>query len=141
MISKFLFNFSNFCIIICFLTKLLILGILFSTVVNAEVVAKPVILGISFLTSFIFVLRLLLVAKLLISGILSSMFFILASYSVFSTTSLLTTLLNLLKSTGTGANLSISSLSTSVFKLATFIFNAKLEVSMCVIFLMSSFVV
>ena len=40
MISKFLFNFSNFCVIICFLTKLLILGILFSTVVNAVFVAK-----------------------------------------------------------------------------------------------------
>ena len=63
-----------------FLTKLLILGILFSTAVNAEVVAKPVILGVSFL---IFVLRLLLVAKLLISGILSSIYFKLASYSVF----------------------------------------------------------
>ena len=53
------------------MTKLLILGILFSTVVNAEVVAKPVVLGISFLTSFILVLRIVLVAKLLISGILS----------------------------------------------------------------------
>ena len=94
------------------MTKLLVSGIFFSTVVNAEVVAKPAILGISFLTSFIFVLRLLLVAKLLISGILSSIFFILASYSVFLTTSLLTTLLNLPKSTGTGTNLSISSLST-----------------------------
>ena len=54
------------------------LGILFSTDVNAEVVAKLLILGISFLTSFIIVLRIFLVAKLLISGILSSIFFILA---------------------------------------------------------------
>ena len=46
MISKFLHNFSNFCVIICFLTKLLILGILFSTVVNAEFVAKPLLLDI-----------------------------------------------------------------------------------------------
>ena len=46
MISKFLFNFSNFCVIICFLTKLLILGILFPTTVNAAFVAKPLILGI-----------------------------------------------------------------------------------------------
>ena len=90
-----------------FLTRLLILGFLFSTAVNAEVGAKPVILGISFLTSSIFVLRLLLVAKLLISAILSSIFFVLTSYSVFLTTSL-----NLLKSVGTGVNLSISSLST-----------------------------
>ena len=129
-----------------FLTKLLILGILFSTAVNAEIVAKPLILGtlfsaavneedvaqpailgISFLTSFIFVLRLLLGAKLLIFSILSSISFILASYSVFLTTSLLSTLLNLIKSAGTGANLSIYNLSTSVFKLATFAFNANLK--------------
>ena len=141
MISKFLFNFSNFYIIICFfLTKLLVLGISFSTAVSAEVIAKPVILAISFLTSFIFILRLLLVAKLLISGILSLIFFTLASYSVYLTTSLLTKLLNLIKSAGTGANLSTSNLSTSVFKLATFVFNAKLEVSTCIIFLISSFV-
>ena len=79
-----------------FLTKLLVLGILFSTAVNSEVVAKPVILGILFLTSFMFVLRLILVTKLLISGILSSIIFILAPHSVFLTTSFLTTLLNLL---------------------------------------------
>ena len=91
---------------------MLTFGILFSTAVNAEVVAKPLILGISVLTSFIFVLRIVLVAKLLISGILSSIFFILASYSVFLTTSFLTTLFSLLKSTGTSANLSILNLST-----------------------------
>ena len=45
VISKFRFNFSNFCVIICFLTKLLILGILFSAAVNAAFVAKPLILG------------------------------------------------------------------------------------------------
>ena len=131
-----------------FLTKLLILGILFSTEVHAEVVAKPVILGILFLISFIFVLRLLLVAKLLISGILTSIFFILASYSVFLTASFLTTLLNLLKLAGMGTNLSISYLSTSVFNLLKlfgkffnlsisnlstsvfkFVFNAKFDVS------------
>ena len=48
------------------------------------------------------------------------------SYSVFLTASFFTTSLSLLKSTGTGANLSISSLSTSVFKLAKFDFSAKL---------------
>ena len=47
MISNFLFNVSYFCIIIFFfLTKLLRLGILFSTAVNAALVAKPLILGI-----------------------------------------------------------------------------------------------
>ena len=39
-------------------------------------------------------------------------------YFVFLTTSFLTKSLGLFKSTGTGANLSISSLSTSAFKLA-----------------------
>ena len=62
------------------------------------------------------------------------------SYRAFLTTSFLTTSLNLLKSTGTGANLSMSNLSTSVFKLAKFVFNAKLEVSTCEIFLISAFV-
>ena len=51
------------------------------------------------------------------------------SYTVFLTTLFFTTSLSLLKSTGTGANLSMSNLSTSVFKLAKFVFNAELEVS------------
>ena len=62
------------------------------------------------------------------------------SYTVFLATLFFTTSLSLLKSTGTGTNLSISNLSTSVFKLAKFVFNAKLEVSTCEIFLMSAFV-
>ena len=144
------------------LTRLLTFGISFSKAVNAEVVAKPLVLCIPVLTSFIFVLRIVLVAKLLISGILSSIFFILALYSVFLTTSFLTTLLSLLKSTGTGANLLISNLSTllfellelvgklfnlwisnlstSVFRLAKIDFSAKLQVSTCEIFLISVFV-
>ena len=81
------------------MTKLLTLGILFSTAVRALVVAKLVILGISPLTSFILALRVVLVAKLVISGILSSIFFILALYTSFLTTSFFTTSLNLLKST------------------------------------------
>ena len=56
------------------------------------------------------------------------------SYTVFLTTSFFTTSLSLLKSTGTGANLSMSNLSTLVFKLAKFVFSAKLEVSTCEIF-------
>ena len=52
-----------------FLTKLLTLGILFSTAVRAVVVVKLVALGISLLTSFILELRVVLVAKLVISGI------------------------------------------------------------------------
>ena len=42
--------------------------------------------------------------------------------------------LNLLKSTGTGASLSMFNLSTSVFRLAKFVFSTKLELSMCVTF-------
>ena len=99
------------------MTKLLTLGILFSTAVRALVVAKLVILGISPLTSFILALRVVLVAKLVISGILSSIFFILALYTSFLTTSFFTTSLSLLKSTETGTNLSTSNLYTLLFKL------------------------
>ena len=71
------------------MTKLLTLGILFSTALRAVLVAKLVILGISPLTSFILALRVVLVAKLVISGILSSIFFILALCTSFLTTSFL----------------------------------------------------
>ena len=67
---------------------------------------------ISFSTSFILVLRVILVAKLVISGILSSIFLISALYTSFLTTSFFTTPLNLLKSTGTSTSLSTSNLST-----------------------------
>ena len=83
MIRNFLFNFMIFFVIVTFLTKLLTLGILFSTAVRALGVAKLVILGILLLTSFILALREALVAKLVISGILSSIFFILALYISF----------------------------------------------------------
>ena len=63
------------------------------------------------------------------------------SYTAFLTASFFTTLLNLLKSVRTGTNLLMSNLSTSVFKLAKFVFNEKLEVSTCETFLMSDFVV
>ena len=76
--SNFIFSFTNFCVIVIFLAKLLTLWILFSTVVRAVVVAKLVILGISTLTSFILALKVVLVAKLVISGILYSISFILA---------------------------------------------------------------
>ena len=62
-------------------------------------------------------LRVLLVAKLVISGILSSIFFILALYTSFLTMSFFIALLSLLKSTGTGTNLPILNLSTWPFKL------------------------
>ena len=83
MISNFLFNSINFCVLIGFLTRLLKVGVIFSTAVNEEVVAKPLILVISDLTSFIFVLRIVLVAKLVISSILPSIFLILALHLIF----------------------------------------------------------
>ena len=49
-----------------FLAILLILGIFFSTALRAVVVAKLVVIGISFLTSFILALGVVLVAKLVI---------------------------------------------------------------------------
>ena len=123
------------------MTRLLTFGILFSTAVNAEIVAKPLILGISVLT-----LRIVLLAKLVILGFLSSIFLILALYAAFLATSFFTALLSLLKSTEAGANLlitdfyillfkllkligklfnlSISNLTTSIFKLAEFDFSA-----------------
>ena len=77
------------------MTKLLTLGILFSTAVRAALVAKLVVLGISLLTSFALALWVVLVAKLVISGILSTIFFILALCISFLTTSLFTKMLYL----------------------------------------------
>ena len=48
------------------------------------------------------------------------------SYSVFLATSFFPTLLNLAKSSGSGVSFAMSNLSTSVFKLARFVFDAKL---------------
>ena len=72
IISNFIFHFTIFCVLVSFSTKLLTLGILYSTAVKAVVVAKLVILGISPLTSFILALIEALVATLVISGVLSS---------------------------------------------------------------------
>ena len=99
------------------MTKLLTLGTLFSTAARAVVVANLLFLGNASSTSFILGLREALVAKLVISDILSSIFLILALYTSFLTTSVFTSSLNLLKSTGAGTNLSSSNLSTLLFKL------------------------
>ena len=101
-------------------TRSLILCILFSTVVRAAVVFKLVILGTSFLISFILAWSVVLVAKLVISGFLSSIFLILALYKSFLT-SFFNASLNLLKSTETGTNLSTSNLSSLLFKLLKFL--------------------
>ena len=101
--SNFVFNFTNFCVIVNFLTKLLSLGILFSTAAKPVVVAKLVILCTLFLTSFILAVKAVVVAKLVLLGIslLSSFilalrvvlavfylqyFFVLALYTSFLTT-------------------------------------------------------
>ena len=76
MVSNFLFNFINILFSV-FLTKLLTLAILFSRAVRALEVAKLVKLGILPLTTFI------LVATLVMSGILFSIFLILALYTTF----------------------------------------------------------
>ena len=79
--------------------KLVILGILFLTLfiltVSAAVEAKLVILGISYLTSFVLSLKVVLVAKLVISAILSSIFLILALYTSLLRISFFTTSLYL----------------------------------------------
>ena len=111
--SNFIFNFTNICFKVSFFSELLTLGILFLTAVRAAIVAKLVILGILFLTSFILPLgavvvaklaivrissltsflasRVVLAATLVLSGILSSIFFILELYTSFLATSCFTT--------------------------------------------------
>ena len=111
IIRNFMFSFIDFCVIVIFWTKLLILGF-FSSAVKAVAVAKLVILGIWFSNSFILVVRVVLVAKLVISGILTSIFFNLALYTPFLTTSFFTTSLSLLKSRASGTNLLTFNLST-----------------------------
>ena len=123
------------------------------------VVAKLLILGILFITSFILALRVVLVAKLVTSGILSSISLIIELHTSFLTTSVFTTSLSLFKSTGAGTNLSTSTLTTSLFhllkllgtffnlsisiiyKLAKSVFLAKSNVSTPVTFFKSVFVV
>ena len=70
MIIKFIFKFCNFSVIVCFLTKLLTLGILFSTVVNAVFVAKLLISGILPSISVILVLQSVVLTRPLVSGVL-----------------------------------------------------------------------
>ena len=138
-------------VVIC----LLLSSILFSRTAQTVIAATLIILGILFITSFILALKVALVAK--ISGILSSICFILV-YTSFFTTSFFTTSLSLLKSTnlstsnlftlffkllklvGRFFNLSISNLSTLDFKLAKSVKSVKPDVSAPVAFLKSAFV-
>ena len=77
--SNFIISFTNFCVIVSFLTKLLTLGILLLTEVRSLVVAKWVILCILSLTSFISGLKAPVQAKLVTLGISPLISFILAS--------------------------------------------------------------
>ena len=82
MISKFLFTFTNFCVIICFLTKLVTSSISFSTAVNVDFVPKPQTSGILFSNSMSFAFS--------IRSVTSGMFFFLillclCHYLVFKT--------------------------------------------------------
>ena len=74
MISNLFLNFTNLCVIVSFLTKLLTLGILLSKTVRTVVVAKLVILGILPLASFTVALTVVLMTQLVMPGILSSIF-------------------------------------------------------------------
>ena len=125
-------------------------------------VTKLLTLGILFLTSSILAWREALVAKLVISGILSSISLILALHISFLRTSFFTThliylyqqeqvliyqhlihllsLFKFLKVFSIFLNLSISNLSTSDFKLAKSVFLAKSDASAPVSFFKSPFV-
>ena len=96
MISKFLLNFNNVCVISCFFfAKLLILGILFSTAVNTEVVAKAQIPGILFSISVILALYSVFLTSPLISGILLFSSDLSVSYLVFNANPLVSLLFTL----------------------------------------------
>ena len=84
-------------------------GILFSAIVNAVFVGRLLVLGIFFSNSALSVL--FFRTKSLVSILFTFETNLL--FAVYLTTSFFTTLGNLLKSVGTGTNLSISNLSTS----------------------------
>ena len=113
-------------------------GILFSNSASFAYLKKSVTLVFLSFNSDFSVSYLVFKTKPLVSKLFTLVTYL--SYISFLTTSFFTTSLSLLKSTGTGTNLSTSNLSTSVFKLSRFVFNANLEVSICEIFLMSAFV-
>ena len=118
-------------------TKLLTSGILFSNSLSFAFLTKSVTSGILFSNSDLSASCLVFKTNLLVSMLFT--FATNLSYKVFLTASFFTTSLSLLKSTGTGTNFSMSNLSTSAFKLARFVFNAKLELSTSEIFLIIYF--
>ena len=64
--TNFNFLFTNFCVLVSFLTKLLKIGISFSTAVKSVVLAKLIIWRILFLTSFILALRVVVVVVVVV---------------------------------------------------------------------------
>ena len=107
IIRKFLFNFTNSCgtykyiytyiyiYIYIYLTKLLTSSILFSTAVNAEVVAKPIIIGVLFFISVILTLQSNFLTIPLVSGISFSKSGLSVPYLIFKTNSLVSILFTL----------------------------------------------
>ena len=82
VIINYIFNFLNLCIVTVFFIKLLTSGILFSTAVNSELVAKPAMLCILHSISVTLVLKsVFFLIKVLISGIFLSILSILSSKS------------------------------------------------------------
>ena len=84
MVSNFLFSVRYFSIIICFLIKLSISGILFSTAVNAALVSKPVILYILPSISLTLAFNYAFLKSPILSGIFFSASLIVFSKSDFS---------------------------------------------------------
>ena len=143
------------------MTKLLTSGILFSTTVNAVVVAKPLILGALLAVSVILILYYDFSTSPLVSGIFWSVSLILfsefdlsVSYLVFKTNPLVLILfdfatnlsytvfltITLFTTVDAGFDLPISILSTSDFKLPKSDFSAYLDVSIPAAFFKSVFV-
>ena len=86
MIIKFIFNFCNFSVIVCVFNKLLTLGILFSTVVNAVFVAKLLISGILFSNSvsFVYLTKSVTLGTFFSSSVLSVLYFVFNMKSLVS---------------------------------------------------------
>ena len=98
MISNFLFNFINFCVIVSFLPKLVTLAILFSTALRAVLVDKLVISDI--LSSTLFILTLYAYFYIHLYIIHLYIYTFIHTLYIFFTTSL-----SLLESSGRGTNL------------------------------------
>ena len=126
--SMFIFNFSIFCVIIYFLTKLPTSGILFSTAVNAGFVANPLILGILPSISVILALYYVFLTDPVVSEILFSNSL---SYLVYTTNPLLSILFNF------STNLSKTAFLTTSFLLHHLVYLNQQEqvliVNMCLI--------